>query len=101
LAKPNLHKTQRKKIRTRQVLPVPKPKHMRSRLPPKSKHPNVESLKGAPCIQIAHAQGVQSPQGIYSYDLTWLNIAIASAALIVSAIVLIRGFSKVPKEADR
>lgn len=46
-------------------------------------------------------QGVQGPQGIYTYDLAWLNVAIPSVALIVSAMVLIRGFSRIPKEADK
>lgn len=52
-------------------------------------------------IPLPHTQVVQGQQGINSYDLAWLNVAIPLAALIVSAMVLIRGLSKVPKEENQ
>jgi len=59
----------------------------------------VQGVQGVQGIQ--GLQGVQGPQGTYPYDLAWLNVAIASVALIVSAMVLVRGYSKIPKGADK
>jgi hypothetical protein len=57
-------------------------------------------------VPLPQAQGAQGPQvvqnaqRISSYDLAWLNVAMPLIALIASAMILIRGFSKAPKETE-
>jgi hypothetical protein len=69
--------------------------------------PQVFEIPVQQWVPLVHTQGVQGPrgaqsqQGIHPYDLAWLNVAIPLVASIVSVMVLIRGFSKEPKETDK